>query len=71
MDTVWLVAWRMAMGVRETCGDSDDKTINLASETSVEEISNLFLEAWRLGLRSVAVNRDGSKRLPPIESETS
>ena len=56
------------MGICETGGNIYDKTINLASATSPEDISDLFLEAWRPGLKSVAVYRDGSERLRPIES---
>jgi ribonucleoside-diphosphate reductase alpha chain len=37
------------------------KTVNLRGETTVEEIYELILEGWRLGLKSLAFYRDGSK----------
>lgn len=42
------------------------KTVNLPSQTTVEEIKDLFFEAWKLGLKSVAIYRDGSKTLQPL-----
>ncbi|MBT3181554.1 MAG: vitamin B12-dependent ribonucleotide reductase [Deltaproteobacteria bacterium] len=44
------------------------KTINLTNECTVEEIEKLYLESWRLGLKSVALYRDGSKHAQPLVS---
>ncbi len=38
------------------------KTINMPSEATVDEIMHAYMEAWRLGLKAVAIYRDGSKR---------
>jgi ribonucleoside-diphosphate reductase alpha chain len=35
-------------------------------EASVEEIEKVYLESWRLGLKAVALYRDGSKRMQPL-----
>jgi ribonucleoside-diphosphate reductase alpha chain len=45
------------------------KTVNLPSTTSVEEIEQMFLRAWKLGLKALAVYRDGSKALQPLCAE--
>jgi ribonucleoside-diphosphate reductase alpha chain len=45
------------------------KTINLPASTTVEEIEKLFLDGWKLGLKSLAVYRDGSKALQPLCAE--
>jgi ribonucleoside-diphosphate reductase alpha chain len=37
------------------------KTVNLPSEVTVEEVEAIYVEAWRLGLKGVALYRDGSK----------
>jgi len=37
------------------------KTVNLPKETTVEEIEEIYIDAWRLGLKAVALYRDGSK----------
>jgi len=42
------------------------KTVNLPAETTVEEIEALYLRAWRLGLKSIAVYREGSKAVQPV-----
>lgn len=45
------------------------KTINLPANTTVEEIEKLFLDGWKLGLKSIAVYRDTSKSLQPLCAE--
>jgi ribonucleoside-diphosphate reductase alpha chain len=44
------------------------KTVNLPTECTVEDIENAYLEAWRLGLKAVAVYRDGCKRSQPLST---
>ena len=45
------------------------KTVNLPASTTVDDIENLYLAAWKLGLKSLAVYRDGSKALQPLCAE--
>lgn len=47
------------------------KTINLNNEATVDEIEKLYVEAWRMGLKSVALYRDGSKYAQPLTSQAS
>src|SRR3989442_4487736 len=44
------------------------KTVNLPESASVEEIMEAYLQAWKLGLKAVAVYRDGCKKSPPLSS---
>ncbi len=44
------------------------KTINLPHEATVEEIERIYLEAWKLGIKSVALYRDGCKASQPYET---
>jgi ribonucleoside-diphosphate reductase alpha chain len=44
------------------------KTVNLPNECSVEDIESAYMEAWRLGLKAVAVYRDGCKRSQPLST---
>src|SRR6201984_245526 len=37
------------------------KTVNLPHESTVDDIAETYVEAWRLGLKAVAIYRDGSK----------
>jgi ribonucleoside-diphosphate reductase alpha chain len=41
------------------------KTVNLPSEVTRREIEKAYIEGWRLGLKAVAIYRDGSKRTQP------
>lgn len=42
------------------------KTVNLPSTVTVDEVLQLYLQAWKLGLKSLAIYRDGSKSLQPL-----
>ena len=42
------------------------KTVNLPNDATVEEIAEAYLEAWRQGLKAVAIYRDGSKGAQPL-----
>src|SRR5260221_1762181 len=44
------------------------KTVNLPTDASVEEIMNTYIEGWRLGLKAIAIYRDGSKRSAPLNT---
>jgi ribonucleoside-diphosphate reductase alpha chain len=42
------------------------KTVNLPHDSNVDDIIHAYTEAWRLGLKAVAVYRDGSKGAQPL-----
>ena len=42
------------------------KTVNLPHDCSLDDIAEAYLDAWRLGLKAVAVYRDGSKGAQPL-----
>jgi ribonucleoside-diphosphate reductase alpha chain len=44
------------------------KTVNMPNEATVEDIEEVYFEAWRLGLKCVALYRDGSKYSQPLSS---
>ena len=45
------------------------KTVNMPSESTVEDIERTYVEAWKLGLKSIAIYRDGCKRTQPLATE--
>jgi ribonucleoside-diphosphate reductase alpha chain len=45
------------------------KTVNLPSDATREDIKNVFMEGWRLGLKAIAVYRDGSKSIQPLNTK--
>jgi len=42
------------------------KTINLPADASVEEVKDVFVQGWKLGLKAVALYRDGCKSIQPL-----
>ncbi len=44
------------------------KTINVPNDATVQDIQDAFMESWRLGLKAVAIYRDGCKRTQPLNS---
>jgi ribonucleoside-diphosphate reductase alpha chain len=59
---------RMMGAVQPFISGAISKTINMPEESSAEDIVNAYREAWRLGLKAVAIYRDGSKRAQPLSS---
>ena len=45
------------------------KTVNLPNEATVKDIRDAYVQAWRMGLKCVAVYRDGSKRSQPLNTK--
>ena len=44
------------------------KTVNLPESATVEEIMETYVQAWRMGLKAVAIYREGSKRSAPLST---
>ena len=42
--------------------------MNLPPQATVEDIETAYLESWKLGLKAVAVYRDGCKRSQPLNT---
>ena len=45
------------------------KTVNLPNECSVADIADAYTQAWKMGLKCVAIYRDGSKRSQPLNTK--
>jgi ribonucleoside-diphosphate reductase alpha chain len=59
---------KMVAAVQPYLSGAVSKTINLPKEATVEDVSEVYLGAWRMGLKSVALYRDGSKLTQPLSS---
>src|SRR5207249_1526996 len=44
------------------------KTVNQTEAATVDDIMNSYVEGWRLGLKSIAIYREGSKRSAPLNT---
>ena len=59
---------KMMGAVQPFISGAISKTINMPAEATVEEVAEAYLTAWRLGLKAVAIYRDGSKRTQPLNT---
>src|SRR5437588_11502116 len=59
---------RMMAGVQPFISGSMSKTVNLPTEATVEEIQQTYVESWKLGLKCIAIYRDGCKRSQPLST---
>lgn len=58
----------MMAAVQPFLSGAISKTVNVPYDTSVEDIEGLYFESWQLGLKSVALYRDGSKFSQPLNA---
>jgi ribonucleoside-diphosphate reductase alpha chain len=59
---------RMMAACQPFLSGAISKTVNLPNDCTVEDIENAYMQAWRLGLKAVAVYRDGCKRSQPVST---
>jgi ribonucleoside-diphosphate reductase alpha chain len=60
---------RMMAAVQPWISGAISKTANLPEEATVEEVENVYLESWRLGLKAVALYRDNCKVAQPLSTQ--
>lgn len=59
---------RMMAAAQPFLSGAISKTVNMPKTATIEEIAETYLEGWKLGLKAVAIYRDGSKRSQPVNS---
>src|SRR5204862_6312424 len=59
---------RMMGAVQPFISGAFSKTINMPEQATVEDIEEAYIEAWRLGLKAVAIYRDGCKKTQPLNT---
>ncbi|MBD3308215.1 vitamin B12-dependent ribonucleotide reductase, partial [candidate division KSB3 bacterium] len=57
---------KMMAAVQPFLSGGISKTVNVPNTTSVEEIMDVYLAAWNMGVKAVAIYRDGSKHMQPL-----
>ena len=57
---------RMMAAAQPFISGAISKTVNLPENATVEDIMEAYLQAWKLGLKAVAVYRDGCKKSQPL-----
>jgi ribonucleoside-diphosphate reductase alpha chain len=59
---------KMMAAVQPFISGAISKTINMDKEATKEEIFSAYMDGWKLGLKAVAIYRDGSKRIQPVNT---
>ena len=57
---------RMMAAAQPFLSGAISKTVNMPQDTTVEEIYETYVQAWRLGLKAIAIYRDGCKKAQPL-----
>jgi ribonucleoside-diphosphate reductase alpha chain len=60
---------KMVAAVQPFLSGAVSKTINMPHDATVEDVSNVYMQSWKLGLKAVALYRDGSKLTQPYASQ--
>ncbi len=64
----YLAHLKMMAAAQPFLSGAISKTVNLPESATVDDIMTTYIEGWRLGLKSVAIYREGSKRSAPLNT---
>jgi ribonucleoside-diphosphate reductase alpha chain len=64
----YLAHLKMMAAAQPFISGAISKTVNMPNESTVEDIRNTYVQAWKMGLKCVAIYRDGSKRSQPLNT---
>jgi ribonucleoside-diphosphate reductase alpha chain len=64
----WMGHLRMMGAVQPFLSGAISKTVNLPEDASPEDVMAAYVKGWELGLKALAVYRDGSKRTQPLNT---
>ena len=59
---------KMMSAVQPFISGAISKTVNVPENIEIDQVADLFLQAWRLGLKAIAIYRDNSKRTQPLNA---
>ncbi len=57
---------KMMSAVQPFISGAISKTVNMPNAVTVDEIIQTYVNAWKMGLKAIAIYRDGSKRTQPL-----
>ncbi len=64
----YLAHLKMMAAAQPFISGAISKTVNMPSDSMVADIRDAYVQAWRMGLKCVAIYRDGSKRSQPLNT---
>ena len=59
---------RMMGAVQPFISGAISKTVNVPKDATPDDIMHAYIESWRLGVKAIAIYRDGSKRMQPLNT---
>jgi ribonucleoside-diphosphate reductase alpha chain len=65
----YLAHLKMMAAAQPFISGAISKTVNLPQDCTVEDIRDAYVQAWKMGLKCVAIYRDGSKRSQPLNTK--
>ncbi len=66
----WRAHVKMMAAAQPFLSGAISKTVNMPSTTTVEDVAEAYTWGWRLGLKALAIYRDGSKQSQPLATST-
>ena len=61
---------KMMGAVQPFISGAISKTVNLPEEATVEDVAELYVDAWKLGVKAIAIYRDNCKVAQPLSGKT-
>ena len=65
----WKAHIRMMAAAQPFISGAISKTVNMPKEATPEDVGQAYMEGWRLGLKALAIYRDGSKEVQPLSTK--
>ena len=66
----WQAHIQMMAAAQPFLSGAISKTVNMPRESTVEDIATAYIDGWKLGLKALAIYRDGSKESQPLNTST-
>ncbi len=60
---------KMMAAVQPFLSGAISKTVNMPHDATPEDIEAIYMQAWKRGLKAIAIYRDGSKRTQPLSTK--
>ncbi|MCC6124838.1 MAG: vitamin B12-dependent ribonucleotide reductase [Pirellulales bacterium] len=66
----WRAHIKMMAAAQPFISGAISKTVNMPKDSTPDDVANAYMEGWRLGLKALAIYRDGSKEIQPLSTKT-
>ena len=60
---------KMMAAVQPFISGAISKTVNLPNDVTVDDVAGLYIDAWKLGVKAIAIYRDGCKVAQPLSQQ--